>query len=241
MMNLSNKVAIVTGGGQGLGEATAHALSRAGAIVVCADIQADKAKQVADAITAEGCLGTSVTLDVRDEESVKQAVETVMQQHGHINILINNAGTDKTVPFTELEVSDWDRVVGVNLRGPFLMMKYILPILYEQKSGHVVNVASTAAKRMWANAAAYHASKWGLIGLSHSLFVEARQFGVKVSAIVAGGMQTPFILDRFPDTPLTNLQDPKNVADTIVYVLSQPPETIIPEVMVIPMNESSWP
>jgi len=145
------------------------------------------------------------------------------------------------VPFTELKVSDWDRVMGVNLRGPFLMCKYVLPIMYGQRSGHVVNVASTAAKRMWSNASAYHASKWGLIGLSHSLFTEARQCNVKVSAIIAGGMRTPFILDRFPDTPLTNLQDPKNVADTIVYVLGQPQDTIIPEVMVLPLNETSWP
>lgn len=241
MQSLNGKVAIVTGGGQGLGEAISRALSQAGATVVCADLQADKAKQVADALTKEGCPASSLHLDVSNEESVRQAVEEVIRQHGRIDILVNNAGTDKTVPFEELSVADWDRVVGVNLRGPFLMMKYVLPHLYKQRDGHVVNVASTAAKRMWANASAYHASKWGLIGLSHALFVEARQHGVKVSAIVAGGMRTPFILDRFPDTPLENLQDPKNVADTIVFLLSQPKETIIPEVMVIPMTETSWP
>lgn len=241
MQSLAGKVAIVTGGGQGLGEAISRALSQAGAIVVCADLQADKASRVAKALSDEGCAASSVPLDVTNEDSVKQAVEQVVQQYGRIDILVNNAGTDKTVPFEELTVADFDRVIGVNLRGPMLMMKYVLPHLYAQKSGHVVNVASTAAKRMWANASAYHASKWGLIGLSHALFVEARQHGVKVSAIVAGGMRTPFILDRFPDTPLENLQDPKNVADTIVFLLTQPQETIIPEVMVIPMTETSWP
>jgi NADP-dependent 3-hydroxy acid dehydrogenase YdfG len=182
-----------------------------------------------------------VLLDVRDEASVKKAVETVMQRYGRIDILINNAGTDKTVPFTDLSTDDWDRVIGVNLRGPFLMCKYVLPIMYTQRSGHVINIASTASKRMWANAAAYHASKWGLMGLSHALYVEARECNVKVTAVVAGGMQTPFILDRFPDTPLTNLQDPKNVAETIIFVLCQPLETIIPEVMVMPLRETSWP
>jgi NAD(P)-dependent dehydrogenase (short-subunit alcohol dehydrogenase family) len=241
MKDLNGKVAIVTGGGQGLGEATARALAQAGVTVVCADIQEAKAKQVADSLMAEGCPASSIALNVTDEDSVKRAVQAVLDRHGQIDILINNAGTDKTVPFTELSVEDWDRVVGVNLRGPFLMSKYVIPHLYEQRSGHIVNIASTASKRMWANALAYHTSKWGLVGMSHALYVEAREYNVKVSAVVAGGMQTPFILDRFPDTPLNKLQDPKNVANTIVFLLSQPDETIIPEVMVLPLNESSWP
>lgn len=240
-MELTNKVAIVTGAGQGLGEAISRALSQAGVTVICADIQEDKAKKVADALVQEGCGASSVKLDVSREESVRQAVDSIVQQYGHVDILINNAGVDYTLPFDELTVEQFDRVLDVNLRGPFLMAKYLIPVMYRQNSGHIVNIASTAAKRMWPNAAAYHASKWGLVGLSHALFTEARQHGVKVSTVVAGGMRTPFILDRFPDTPLTNLQDPKNVADTIVFLLRQPLETIIPEVMVIPLNETSWP
>ncbi len=111
----------------------------------------------------------------------------------------------------------------------------------QRESGHIVNIASTAAKRAWVNASAYHASKWGLLGFSHALHVEARPHNVKVTAVIAGGMQTPFILDRFPDTPLENLQDPKNVADTIRYILTQLAETVIPEVMVVPMRETSYP
>jgi short-subunit dehydrogenase len=117
----------------------------------------------------------------------------------------------------------------------------VLPTMQQQGQGHIVNIASTASKRAWANASAYHASKWGLLGFSHALHVEARPHGIKVTAVIAGGMQTPFILDRFPDTPLDKLQDPKNVADTIRYVLCQPAATVIPEVMVVPMQESSWP
>lgn len=241
MKDLTNQVAIVTGGGQGLGAAIARTLSRAGVVVACADIQADKAQAVADELRAQGCEAAALHLDVGDERSVQGAVDRVLEQFGRIDILVNNAGTDRTVPFDELTVEDWDRIVGTNLRGPFLMMKAVLPHLYAQRSGHVINVASTAAKRMWPNAAAYHASKWGLMGLSHAVFTEARRHKVKVSAIVVGGMQTPFILERFPDTPLENLQDPQNVADTILFVLQQPDETIIPEVMVVPLNETSWP
>jgi short-subunit dehydrogenase len=102
------------------------------------------------------------------------------------------------------------------------------------------HVVSTAAKRAWANASAYHASKWGLLGLSHALHVEGRRYAIKVTAVISGGMRTPFILDRFPDTPLDVLQDPRNVAETIRFVLAQPAETVIPEVMVLPMRETSW-
>lgn len=241
MENLAGKVAIVTGGGQGLGEATAYTLARAGITVICADIQAEKAQAVAEALQAEGCGADSVHLNVTDPASVQSVVDFVLEKYGEIDILINNAGTDVTLPFHELQLSDFDRVMNVNLRGPVLMAKAIIPHLYGQRSGHIINVASTASKRMWSNATAYHTTKWGLLGFSHSLYTEARQYNVKVSAVVAGGMRTPFILDRFPDTPLEKLQDPKQVARTILFVLSQPDETIIPEVMVLPLNESSWP
>jgi short-subunit dehydrogenase len=108
-------------------------------------------------------------------------------------------------------------------------------------SGHIINIVSTAAKRAWANASAYHASKWGLLGLSHALHVEARKHGVKVTALVAGGIRTPFLLERFPDIDPGVLQDPRNVAATVRFLLSQPAETVIPEIMVLPMRETSWP
>lgn len=240
-MDLNGKVAIVTGGGQGLGAATCAALAEAGVAVVAADIQLEAADKVAQAIRDRGQEAIALPLDVSDAGQVEAIVQKVRDQYGHLDILINNAGTDKTVSIEELTVQDWDRVLSVNLRGAFLLSKAVFPVMREQGSGHIVNIASTAAKRTWANAAAYHASKWGLLGFSHALHVEARPHKVKVTAIIAGGMQTPFILDRFPDTDPNVLQPPQNVAETIRYVLMQPDETVIPEVTVLPMRESSWP
>ncbi|MGN7981877.1 SDR family oxidoreductase [Burkholderia sp. 22313] len=105
----------------------------------------------------------------------------------------------------------------------------------------IVNIASTAAKRAWPNASAYHPTKWGLLGLSHALHAELRPAGVSVSAIVAGGMRTPFLLDRFPDIDEDTLQPPEHVAAAVRFVLTQPPGTVVPEVMVLPMKETSWP
>ena len=168
-------------------------------------------------------------------------MRSVADRHGRLDVLVNNAGVDVTAPFEEISIEDWDRILDVNLRGPVVMSRAAFPIMREQGRGHIVNVVSTAAKRAWPNASAYHASKWGLLGFSHALHTEARPLGIKVSAVVAGGMRTPFLLDRFPDLDPAVLQDPTNVADTIRYLLLQPDETVIPEVMVIPMRESSWP
>ena len=110
-----------------------------------------------------------------------------------------------------------------------------------RRSGQIVNIISTAGKRAWANASAYHASKWGLLGFSHALHVEGRAVGIKVTAVIAGGMRTPFLFDRFPDLDPGLLQEPRTVAETIRFVLTQPRESVIPEIMVLPMRETSWP
>ncbi len=240
MQDLKGKVALVTGGGRGLGAAICRTLAAAGAIAVVADIRETLAEQVTLEIQAEGGKAQPLVLDVTEAQQVERALEQVVETSGGLDILVNNAGIDVTLSVEELAIADWDRIMAVNLRAPFVLSKLALPYL-KQRSGHIVNIASTASKRAWPNAAAYHASKWGLLGFSHALHVEARSQGVKVTAVVAGGMRTPFLLERFPDLDLAILQDPQNVADTVRYVLMQPPETVIPEVMVLPMAEKSWP
>ncbi len=238
---LTGRVVLVTGGGRGLGEAICRTLAAAGAVVVPADVREDGAERVAASIRGAGGKAAALRLDVTDERQAEDAVREVTARHGRLDVLVNNAGVDRTVPVAALTVADWDRVLAVNLRGPFVMSKLALAVMTAQGAGHIVNIVSTAARRAWANASAYHASKWGLLGLSHALHVEARARGVKVTAVIAGGMRTPFLLDRFPDLDPAVLQDPVNVAETIRFVLGQPPESVIPEVMVLPMRETSWP
>jgi NAD(P)-dependent dehydrogenase (short-subunit alcohol dehydrogenase family) len=235
---LTGRVALVTGGGGGLGEALCRALAGSGARVAVADVRREAAERVASAL---GDAAVALPLDVTDERAAAHAVHEVVAACGSLDILVNNAGVDRTVPFEALAVDDWDRVLAVNLRGPFLMAREVFPIMRARGRGHIVNIVSTAAKRAWANAAAYHASKWGLLGLSHALHVEGRPHGVKVTAVIAGGMRTPFLLDRFPDLDPGLLQDAANVAATVTFVLTQPDETVVPEITVLPMRETSWP
>ena len=239
--SLAGKVALITGGASGLGEQVCRVLARDGVHVIVADLREEPAKAVATDIVDSGGHASAAPVDLRDETEVAETVRAVLEERGRIDILVNNAGTDVTVSVEDISVEEWDRILAVNLRGPFLMARTVLPFMQTQRSGHIVNIVSTAAKRAWANASAYHASKWGLLGFSHALHVEARPLGVKVTAVVAGGMRTPFLFDRFPDLDPGLLQEPRNVAETIRFVLTQPDETVIPEVMVIPMTETSWP
>jgi NAD(P)-dependent dehydrogenase (short-subunit alcohol dehydrogenase family) len=229
---------LITGGARGLGAATGHALARAGAIVVVGDLNAEGARKTAAEL---GTRASFVALDVGDAAQVAAAIGEVHARLGGLDAVINNAAIDFTLSLDELSVEQWDAVTRVNLRGPFLVSKHAAALMARQGRGHIVNIASTASKRTWANAAAYHATKWGLLGLSHALHAELRPRGIKVTAVVAGGMRTPFLLDRFPDIDHGLLQDPANVAETICFVLGMPGESVVPEIMVLPMRESSWP
>jgi NAD(P)-dependent dehydrogenase (short-subunit alcohol dehydrogenase family) len=221
-----NRVAFVTGGGRGLGAAICKELAEAGYEVVAADLN-----------PPQGAHYSNLQLDITREQDVARAISRLER----LDVLVNNAGVDFTLPIDELSVNQWDAVMGVNLRAPFLLSQQAAKIMKRQGGGHIINIASTAAKRTWPNASAYHASKWGLMGLSHALHAELRPFKIKVSAVVAGGMRTPFLLDRFPDIDPGVLQDPANVAKTVRWLLTLPDESVIPEVMVIPMREGSWP
>lgn len=238
---LHNKVILVTGGARGLGEAICRVLAADGAVVIALDRLGDQVRELAADIRREGGTASGIVLDITDDVQVRSTLEGIHREFGAIDVLVNNAGIDVSVPVGELAVADWDRVMAVNLRAPFLLSQTVFPYMAAQGKGHIVNIVSTAAKRSWANASVYHASKWGLLGFSHALHVEGRSQGIKVTAVIAGGMKTPFLLDRFPWLDPDTLQAPANVAATVRFVLSTPDETVIPEVMVIPMTETSWP
>jgi NAD(P)-dependent dehydrogenase (short-subunit alcohol dehydrogenase family) len=239
--SMRDKIAVVTGGSQGLGRAVAEVLAAAGATVIIGDLRHEDAGAIVEALTGQGHQAHSFLLDVADEGSIDGFFSRIRQEFGRLDILVNCAGIDVTKPVDELSIEEWDRVLDVNLRGPFMMAKKAVEMMYPARSGHIVNITSTAAKRAWPNASVYHASKWGLLGFSRGLFTEARQHNVKVTAVVPGGMQTGFIFDRFPDVDPENLQDPRNVARSILHVLTCPAESIIPEIMVLPLRETSWP
>lgn len=239
--SLAGKSMLITGGGSGLGAALCRTLAAAGANIMVADLHRDNAKAVAESLLPLSASAQSMDFDVGDPDAARRAIASTVEVFGKIDVLINNAGTDVTCSLDELSYEQWDRVIQTNLYGPYLLSKFASDHMKRQGNGHIINIASTAAKRAWPNASAYHASKWGLLGFSHALHAELRPHNVKVTAVIAGGMRTPFLLDRFPDIDIATLQDPMNVARTVQSVLLLPDETVVPEITVLPMRETSWP
>lgn len=240
---MDGKVCLVTGASSGIGLETAAVLAQMGAtVVMTARDRARGEAAMADVRARSGSDRVGLLMvDFASVLSIRELATEFGAKYQRLDVLVNNAGVDLTVAVDEMPVEEWDRILRTNLRGPFLTSRQAFTVMKRSGGGQIVNIVSTAAKRAWANASAYHASKFGLLGLSYALHVEGRKHNVKVTALISGGMRTPFLLDRFPDIDVTTLQDPRNVAETVRFVLTQPAETVIPEVMVLPMRETSWP
>jgi NAD(P)-dependent dehydrogenase (short-subunit alcohol dehydrogenase family) len=241
---LAGKAALITGAASGLGEATARAFAGVGCAVACVDVNGQAAEDVCRDLAAAHD-AVALRCDVGDAEAVFRTVDAVVVRFGRLDVVVNCAAIDHTVSVDEMTIEQWDQVIAVNLRGPFLLAKAALPVMRRQRSGHIVNIASTAATRAWANAAAYHASKWGLVGFSRGLGVEGRPHGIRVTTIIPGGMRTHFF-DRFVEQGIPmpderNLQDPANVAQVILLAVQLPPESALQEAIVTPLTETSWP
>jgi NAD(P)-dependent dehydrogenase (short-subunit alcohol dehydrogenase family) len=234
--DLNGKVALVTGAASGLGAATARVLGEHGARVICGDIDEQGAHKVANQIE-----GRAIYLDVAEPASAEATVQEILDSEGRVDILINNAGVDFIRSATEMTLAEWDRVQHVNLRAPWLLSRAVLPQMVERGSGQIVNVSSTASKKGWPNATAYAASKHGVMGLTQALHAEAKEYGVRVMAVVAGGMRTNFFRTLDPPPPPENLQPPENVARCILFMVCQPKESVIHELIVTPMTETSFP
>jgi len=248
MVDMRDRVAIVTGAGSGLGAATALALARRGVRVAAADVSQPRLGALAGQLQAATGAETAaryllLPLDVSSAGQVEAAVNQVVSTFGRIDYLVNCAGIDYTLSLTDLSVEQFDRVLAVNLRGPFLLSRQVFPVMRAGGGGHIVNVASTAAIRTWANASAYTASKFGLVGLTRAIGVEGRPHNIRATTVFPGGMATNFF-DR-PDLEIKpdpeKLNDPANVAEAIVFVLAQPAGSVVQEMLVTPLTETSWP
>jgi NAD(P)-dependent dehydrogenase (short-subunit alcohol dehydrogenase family) len=194
--DLGDKVALVTGAGSGLGAATARVLAAHGARVIGGDIDEEGARKVAEEVGGRG-----VYLDVAEPASAEATVGEILDSEGRIDILVNNAGVDFIRSATEMSLEEWDRVQHVNLRAPWLLSRAVFPRMVGRGGGQIVNVSSTASKKGWPNASAYAASKHGVMGLTQALHAEGKEHGVRVMAVVAGGMRTNFFRTLDPPPP----------------------------------------
>jgi NAD(P)-dependent dehydrogenase (short-subunit alcohol dehydrogenase family) len=193
-VKLAGKVAVVTGAGGGIGRTIALRFAAEGCSVVISGPTEEKVVRVASEINSSGGRALSTVTDVSDETAVKQMVSASLNAFGRIDILINNAGiAGPTALVHELELSDWERTMAINLTGAFLCAKHVLPNMYERRGGRIVNITSIAGLRAYAYRSPYCASKWAMIGLTRTLAEEGGRYDVTVNAIAPGPVYGPRI------------------------------------------------
>jgi len=222
-MILKDKVAIITGGGGGIGRATALALSKEGARVTIADVDLVKAKAVAAEVKEKGGEAIAVKVDVTDSEDIARMVEVTQDNFGRVDILVNGAGICQIKPLNELSEDDWDKMYSVNLRGTFFCSQAVLEVMKKQKSGKIINIASLGGEvggiKVGAN---YAATKAGVICLTKSLAKYAAPY-INVNAISPGFIDTEMIKGSGydpNDVPLERIGKPEEVADVILFLAS---------------------
>jgi NAD(P)-dependent dehydrogenase (short-subunit alcohol dehydrogenase family) len=228
--SLEGKVAIVTGASRGIGATTARVFAARGATVVLAARDKLALAGVAEVIETEGGRALAVPTDVTDMASVQRLVRRAMEELGHLDAAVNNAGGGHPpTPLADLDPEEFDRVVGVNLRGIFLCMKYEIPAMLEAGRGRIVNMSSTVGLRGWQGIGAYVAAKHGVIGLTESAALDYADRGICINAIAPGSIMTERIgalseEQREPialGNPMHRIGLPEEVAATAVWLCSE--------------------
>ena len=244
-VSVREKVTLITGAGSGLGEATARLFADAGSRVVCVDRNAEALTRLLPQLRESTDKHLALPCDVSDAGQVQRMVDAAIGECGRVDFVVNSAGIDHTYWVEELTVEQWDQVIDVNLRAPFLVAKAVWPHMRRQERGHIFNIASTSSFRAASGASAYSASKFGVLGLGRALTLEGRESNIRITTVIPGGMRTHFF-DRFAeqDIPMpdeANLQDPAHVANAILYAAQMPYGSDLQEMVITSPNETAWP
>ena len=234
MSRLADKICVITGGGSGIGQATALCFAAEGAKVVVADINPGAASETSRLIEKNGAAALAVTVDVTQAASVQKMLHRAVEIFGRIDVLVNNAGLGFAATVEETDEADWDRIMAVNLKGVFLGCKYVVPIMRRQGSGVIVNTASVLALVGVQDRAAYCASKGGVAALTRAVALDHVRDGIRVNCVAPGSVETPYWTDIFAKSndvaalrknleqrhPMERLARPEEIAKAVLFLAS---------------------
>ena len=225
----TDRVAFITGAASGIGRAAAIAFVAEGARVAILDRSADALRTVEASVKEAGGEVLAIACDVSSPDQVEGAIKQIVDRFGRLDIAFNNAGVEnKAAPVHEIDLAEWDRIIGINLRGTFLCMKHELAQMVKQGRGVVVNTSSGAGIRGVAGGAAYAASKHGIIGLTRSAALDYAKQNIRVNAVLPGNIETP-MMDRFTGgdiqkaidlEPVGRLGKPEEIAEAVLWMAS---------------------
>jgi len=227
-MSLKGKVALITGGAQGIGKAIAKRLAEEGASVVIADVKPDLASNTVEEIKNSGGSAVAFQADVSDSTQVEELLKKIMERFSTLDILINNAGITRDALLVRTSEEDWDQVMKVNLKGAFNLTKRVAHVMMKQKSGRIVNISSVIGLMGNVGQAAYATSKAGLIGLTKSTAKELAGRGITVNAVAPGYIETA-MTENLPQSakdgflnliPLKRAGTPEDVANLVAFLVS---------------------
>lgn len=231
-VDLRNQVALVTGAGRGIGRSISMALADSGAHVVLTARTMEQLQKAAEKITLKGGKATVIPADISKEEEVVSIFGKIKAELHRLDIMVNNAGTGLFGKLVDFSIKDFDRIMNLNLRGTYLCCQQAMRMMIPAGSGYIINLSSVVGFKGYPNQSAYTASKHGIMGITKSLAAEAQEYGIRVSAILPGGVDTEFIADARPDLDRSILILPEDIAKTVLYFLSLSDRAMVDQIYI---------
>jgi 3-oxoacyl-[acyl-carrier protein] reductase len=218
--SLADRVALVTGAGRGIGRAIAHLLADSGVRIFLTARSTDQLETVRGEIRAAGHEVELFPADISSEEGVDAVFSALQSAFGRLDILVNNAGLGAAGPLVDFPLECFDELMAVNVRGLFLCCQRAMRLMIQARSGSIINISSVVGFKGYANQAAYAASKHAVMGITKSLAAEAQQYGIRVSAVLPGAVDTGLMQTLRPDLGRSLLMKPQDVAEAVLFLLS---------------------
>ncbi|MGQ9500498.1 MAG: SDR family NAD(P)-dependent oxidoreductase [Anaerolineae bacterium] len=237
---LAGSVALVTGAGRGIGRSIALTLAAAGARVALAARSTAQLQAVLQEISAAGSEAACFPTDIAQEAQVVRLVAATVERFGQLDIVVNNAGVGFFAPLEHTSAEQWDYMMAVNARGPFLVCREALPHLRRSAHAFIVNISSVVGLKGYANQAGYSASKHALLGMTKALAREVQAEGIRVHAICPGGVDTDLASQARPDLDRSELMKPEEIAEIVLFLVTRRGNAVIDEIDVRRRGATPW-